>query len=337
MAFGKLLIGAAVSVSAVGFSIGVYNYSRLKIAEEQSPTLMVKQGTMLDAEAAQAMPVDDEEWSEEQIVDAMTDAIVHSASRHYQGEGRASRIRVTAKCINHQKLFYQIKTFDSQGVPVSMLSEGDAAMAILVQNGIPAFGPVIKYAVRIDNQKPQTGYQIRPKYGHVLSIGGSLGSVAPAQMATAAELLLRLPTDGGDETISIDQTAPGIFNVLSDCSAEVRAAAGLDEAPPANVKPHLAKVGDCETTTIKSLDYRLEGLPESGSAITYSNGVYGVSYETEPALAQSHIGDKVRLCLTKLPRNCPPGDNRGRWYVASNLQTDGKWELPDSEHDCGGA
>ena len=333
MKVGKLLIGTAVLVSAVGFGAGVHKFILPEIATQRSTAV---RHVIAPGEAAQVMAVDDdEEWKEEQEVDPMTDAVIHSARRHYQGQ--ISRISVAAKCVNHQKLFYQIKTFDAQGAPVSMLSEPDAAMAVLVKNGIPAFGPVIKYAVRMDGQKARTGYYINPKYGHVLTIGGSMASVDASKMATASQLLIRLPTEGGDETITVNQTVPGIFNVVSDCSAEVRAAAGMDEPLPVKSKPRLATVGECETTTIKLLASRLEGVPESGSAVTYADGIYGVSYEVEPPVAQSRVGDSVKLCLTTLPENCPPGDNRGRWYAATNLRTGGKWELPDSEHSCGGA
>lgn len=335
MTFGKLLIGTAVSVSAVGFCVGVYKFILPGIATQRPTAALVSQATLPDTETAQAMQVDDEEWKEEQGVDPMTDAVIHSARRHYQGQ--RNRISVAAKCVNHQKLYYQIKTFDAQGDPVSMLTEPDAAMAILVKNGIPAFGPVIKYAVRMDSQKAQTGYYINPKYGHVLTIGGSLASVDTSKMATASQLLIRLPTEGGYETITVDQGVPGIFNVVSDCSAELRAAVGLNQPVPVKPKPRLAEVGECETTTIKLLASRLEGVPESGSAVTYADGVYGVSYEVEPAVAQSRIGDPVKLCLTTLPQNCPTGDDRGRWYAATNLRTGGKWDLPDAEHSCGGA
>lgn len=333
MTFSKLLIGTAISVSAVGFCVGTYKFLVPAIAGQKPAPTMAMQASLAGADAPP--PVDDEEWKEEQEVDPMTDAVVHSARRHYQGE--FSRISFAAKCVNHQKLYYQIKTFDAQGVPVSMLSEPDGAMAVFVKNGIPAFGPVIRYSVRIDSQKARTGYYMNPKYGHVLTIGGSLASVDASKMATASQLLIRLPTEGGDETIMVDQTAPGIFNVVSDCSAEVRAAAGMDEPFPVESKPRLAKVGECETTTIKKLASRLEGVPDSGSSVTYADGIYGVSYEVEPPVARSRVGDSVKLCLTTLPENCPSGDDRGRWYAATNLRTGGKWELPDSEHSCGGA
>jgi hypothetical protein len=56
-----------------------------------------------------------------------------------------------------------------------------------------------------------------------------------------------------------------------------------------------------------------------------------------PAIADSHIGDEVLLCLVSLPMDCPPGDYRGKFYSATNLKTKGFWLLPDAQHMCGGA
>lgn len=97
------------------------------------------------------------------------------------------------------------------------------------------------------------------------------------------------------------------------------------------------QVGQCTETTVKSVEYRLEGAPDSGSAISYANGGYQVSYEAVPAIRNSRRGDPIRLCLIELPKDCPPGDERGKIYRATNLRTGKSWELPDSEHSCGGA
>jgi hypothetical protein len=97
------------------------------------------------------------------------------------------------------------------------------------------------------------------------------------------------------------------------------------------------RVGQCSETTVKSVDYRLEGAPDSGSAISYVNGGYQVSYDTIPAIRRSRRGDRVRLCLIELPTDCPKGDDRGKIYRATNLRTGQSWEAPDSQHSCGGA
>jgi hypothetical protein len=54
-------------------------------------------------------------------------------------------------------------------------------------------------------------------------------------------------------------------------------------------------------------------------------------------LHSARVGDKVQLCLTSLPQDCPPGDVRGKVYKATDLRTGKSWELPDAEHMCGGA
>ena len=103
------------------------------------------------------------------------------------------------------------------------------------------------------------------------------------------------------------------------------------------------KVGQCVDTTIKGVGNRLEDgatnkpMPGSGSAISFANGGYQVSYEQVPAVDSSRPGDPVRMCLASIPQGCPPGDDRGREYKTTNLRTHRSWNLPDAEHSCGGA
>jgi hypothetical protein len=49
------------------------------------------------------------------------------------------------------------------------------------------------------------------------------------------------------------------------------------------------------------------------------------------------VGDKVELCLVALPEDCPPGDDRGKLYAATNERTGESWEMLDAVHMCGGA
>ena len=97
------------------------------------------------------------------------------------------------------------------------------------------------------------------------------------------------------------------------------------------------RVGECSDTTVQWIGTRLEGIPDSGSAIEYANGGTQVSYEMIPGIEQSQVGDSVRLCLESIPADCPPGDDRGRIYRAANLRTHQSWRAMDSEHSCGGA
>jgi uncharacterized protein len=105
------------------------------------------------------------------------------------------------------------------------------------------------------------------------------------------------------------------------------------------------RVGQCTVTQVTNISTRFGGElrePESklldpGSAISYANQGYQVSYSFVEALADSRVGDRVLLCLVSIPTNCPPGDDRGRIYSATNLRTNGSWLLPDAQHACGGA
>jgi hypothetical protein len=107
------------------------------------------------------------------------------------------------------------------------------------------------------------------------------------------------------------------------------------------------KVPTSELTCVKSkiarLEHRLQGgpdgsfVPDSGSAVRFANGLYQVSYEELDSVRQSRNGDPVFMCLIRIPKPCPEGDNRGRVYTTTNLRTLGSWTMPDSEHSCGGA
>ena len=103
------------------------------------------------------------------------------------------------------------------------------------------------------------------------------------------------------------------------------------------------RVGLCVETRIKSVETRLvDGsnnapIAGSGSAVSFVNGGYQVSYDTVPAIEHSRPGDPVRLCLIRIPHPCPHGDARGRLYKTTNLRTHRAWTLRDAEHMCGGA
>jgi hypothetical protein len=115
-------------------------------------------------------------------------------------------------------------------------------------------------------------------------------------------------------------------------------------APAAAIAQGLpAGVGTCVLTRIARVEHRLQSgpngpfVPDSGSAVRFINGGYQVSYEELDAVSHSRGGDPVYLCLMALPRDCPPGDTRGRIYTTTNLRTMQSWTMPDSEHACGGA
>ena len=115
------------------------------------------------------------------------------------------------------------------------------------------------------------------------------------------------------------------------------ACCGVLFAVAAGAGPLPVKIGQCTTTAISTIGTRLEGAPGSGDEVEYDNGGRQVSYATIRGLKGSQAGDPVRLCLTALPQDCPPGDDRGKTYRATNLRTHKSWEESDSEHMCGGA
>ena len=106
--------------------------------------------------------------------------------------------------------------------------------------------------------------------------------------------------------------------------------------PPSRTLP--AREGDCAQTRITDVGPRLEGADfDSGMSVVFANGGTQVGYDRVPALVASRVGDPVLMCLTSIPKHCPPGDDRGRRYTAKNLRTHGSWSLADSQHMCGGA
>jgi len=108
-------------------------------------------------------------------------------------------------------------------------------------------------------------------------------------------------------------------------------------------QPLPSAIGQCASTHIKTLTARLgddpleTASPDAGSAATFTNGGGAVSYDREPGLAASKVGEPVVMCLISIPRDCPGDDDRGRVYYSLDLVAKGSWALPDSEHLCGGA
>jgi hypothetical protein len=274
------------------------------------------------------------EWAVNRRVDPMTDAEILSASRAFQGQ--AARIRVAVRCSNHKNLYYLFTSVHTEnGTPVSMATAPNAAAAAAAfkfSGGLMLVQSVISYGVRVDELPARNGNAINPRRDNQLILDNSSKPLTSLELAKGSVLHFRLPVEGGSEVVEIDQTASGISEVIRDCTDGVEGIEA-DEAPTAT----FTSIGDCKNTVIKSLGSRLGGVRESGSAVNYGNGVYGVSYDIIPELEESRVADPIKLCLTDIPRNCPPGDDRGRSYAATNLRTGGKWELSDSEHECGGA
>jgi hypothetical protein len=134
---------------------------------------------------------------------------------------------------------------------------------------------------------------------------------------------------------SAPSAAPAVQSAAPSAAQAAAPPSGMQPAAAADVLP--TTVGQCAQTTVKSVGTRLDGTPGSGSAISYSNGGGQVSYDQIPGIDGSQAGDAITLCLVSLPQNCPPGDDRGKVYSATNQRTGATWTEADSEHSCGGA
>jgi len=103
--------------------------------------------------------------------------------------------------------------------------------------------------------------------------------------------------------------------------------------------PLPTKLLACGGNIITEIGSRLEGDSEmsTGFHVWFKNGGVTVDYETPEAVRNSKVGDHVLICLVYIPKNCPPGDIRGRIYTVTNLRTLHSWSAGDSQHSCGGA
>jgi len=121
--------------------------------------------------------------------------------------------------------------------------------------------------------------------------------------------------------------------------------AELAGAAPAASGSLPTRVGQCAMTQIAGIGDRfgnalapLNGQDgDPGTGISFANGSDQVSYQREAAIERSRVGDPVRMCLVEIPKDCPPGDDRGKVYTTTNLRTGEAWSLADSQHRCGGA
>lgn len=98
----------------------------------------------------------------------------------------------------------------------------------------------------------------------------------------------------------------------------------------------------CGKSVITDIGPRLEGDKNfaSGANVSLKNNGLTIAYQEDPslpAIRKSKVGDRVLICLVYIPKDCPPGDDRGRFYTITNLRTLESWTLPDSQHQCGGA
>ncbi|MFC6791434.1 hypothetical protein ACFQE0_18520 [Methylobacterium komagatae] len=143
---------------------------------------------------------------------------------------------------------------------------------------------------------------------------------------------------GSDQAIVMKGQLPTLFRLAAALSLIVSASAQAEGTLP-------TRVGSCAQSTITSIGTRFSATlmrPKAGdfgegTSVELKNGVYGISYDYVEAIGNSRIGDGVKTCLVSIPKGCPKGDDRGRFYKTTNLRTGESWTLPDSQHMCGGA
>lgn len=105
------------------------------------------------------------------------------------------------------------------------------------------------------------------------------------------------------------------------------------------------RVAQCTKTKLSAIGDRFGQIlkqpasdtDDTGSGVSFADGGRQVSYSFVPELARSAIGDDVLVCLVSIPKDCPKGDERGKVYSTTNVRTGESWQMPDSEHGCGGA
>lgn len=134
--------------------------------------------------------------------------------------------------------------------------------------------------------------------------------------------------------------------MIATCSQNGPAAVDATTPQTPVLVENPTRIGECAERTIAVISTRFnEKLPskrpkpvnDGGSYVRYTSKDTQVSYEWDAALSHSKIGDKVRFCLVSIPKDCPPGDDRGRVYQTTNLRTNESWTMQDDPHKCGGA
>lgn len=214
------------TIAGLAALIGIasFLYSRVHGPAGMSYEASTPQSTYV-ADGSQIEPVTASAWIVAETNDPMTDARVVSASRDIQGD--RFLVQATVKCVNGKSLIYEFSTFDSDSSGVPMTSAPDATAMVMMKSGLapfltggsPLITSMIRFQVRADDAKARTGYIFDPKIDHRIVIGPRTLGVKSVDLAAAARLLIRLPTQGGDETVVIDQHEANLASVIQSCSA----------------------------------------------------------------------------------------------------------------------
>lgn len=113
------------------------------------------------------------------------------------------------------------------------------------------------------------------------------------------------------------------------------------------------KPGDCMDSTLLGKATRFEGAvagQAGGEVFVQVTKDIHLYVQTVPNFPASESidaymystpdfvkGDKISLCLLELPRDCPPGDERGKIYSVTNIKNNKSFVGIDAWHICGGA
>jgi uncharacterized protein len=212
-----------------------------------------------------------------------------------------------------------------------LLAAAAAAMAGALA-GIGPSGAGRALAASFDCAKAATPTEIAICANPALSaLDGQLGLAYTPQLASVAAVKQVERGWLALRNVACGRDAGCLGSLTSAQLAWLRATA---PRPPAAIP---TRVGACSLTSVSNVGNRLQGAAGSGSAVSEANGANQVTYDHIPAIDASRRGDAALVCLISLPRNCPPGDDRGKVYGVANLRTLGAWAQPDSEHSCGGA
>jgi hypothetical protein len=154
--------------------------------------------------------------------------------------------------------------------------------------------------------------------------------------ACTQPVALNSPADRGISDRSIANASPDRWQPPPD-------PVFVDESvQPSSILP--STVGQCADTTITMITDRFgadltpsKKGSEKGTFVRFSNSGVQVSLVKESAIVRSQVFDKVNMCLVEIPKDCQPGDNRGRVYKTTNLRTKESWSLPNDVKSCSGA
>lgn len=118
--------------------------------------------------------------------------------------------------------------------------------------------------------------------------------------------------------------------------------AALSATPSiAQVKDIDLTEGTCVSTKISKIGHRLEGNDDfsrqSGSAVTFANGVFLVSYNESKVVRAANVGDSVLLCPVATQQGCRATSAPTRTVLMMHRKTSNFWKAYTSSHSCDGA